>query len=218
MTQLQKCAGPDVVFKAKTVQTSAMFTRGATETEVKWAVEKMDKNGSYVPELVLRKGSQVMLLTNMDIEHGLVNGSRGVVERFCEGPGPDGKYPMVKFRNGEVIIISPATWASEDVDGLTREQIPLRLAYAITIHKAQGATLDCALIDIGDNTFEYGQAYVALSRVKSLDSLYIWDLKASAFTVHPKVTQFFQSISDQTALKSTAITEFNESTSEPLPE
>ena len=190
MTQLQKCAGPDVVFKAKTVQTSAMFTRGATDTEVKWAVEKMDKNGSYVPELVLRKGSQVMLLTNMDIEHGLVNGSRGVVERFCEGPGPDGKYPMVKFRNGEVIIISPATWASEDVDGLTREQIPLRLAYAITIHKAQGATLDCALIDIGDNTFEYGQAYVALSRVRSLDCLYIWDLKPSAFMVHPKVKAF----------------------------
>ena len=190
MTQLQKCAGPDYTFKAKTVQTSAMFTRGATDTEVKWAVEKMDKNGSYVPELVLRKGSQVMLLTNMDIEHGLVNGSRGVVERFCEGTTSDSKYPMVKFRNGEVIIISPATWASEDVDGLTREQIPLRLAYAITIHKAQGATLDCALIDIGDNTFEYGQAYVALSRVRSLDCLYIWDLKPSAFMVHPKVKAF----------------------------
>lgn len=190
MTQLQKCPGPDVVFKTKTVQTPAMFTRGATETEVKWAIEKMDKNGSYVPELVLRKGAQVMLLTNMDIEHGLVNGSRGVIERFCDArEGAEG-YPMVKFKNGEVIIISPASWASEDVDGLTREQIPLRLAYAITIHKAQGATLDCALIDIGDNTFEYGQAYVALSRVRSLDCLYIWDLKPSAFMVHPKVKAF----------------------------
>ena len=189
MTQLQKCPGPDVVFKTKTVQTPAMFTRGATETEVKWAIEKMDKNGSYVPELVLRKGAQVMLLTNMDIEHGLVNGSRGVIERFCDSREGAG-YPMVKFKNGEVIIISPASWASEDVDGLTREQIPLRLAYAITIHKAQGATLDCALIDIGDNTFEYGQAYVALSRVRSLDCLYIWDLKPSAFMVHPKVKAF----------------------------
>jgi ATP-dependent DNA helicase PIF1 len=175
----------------------------------------MDKNGSYVPELVLRVGCQVMLLTNTHAEHGLVNGSRGIIERFCEGADP---FPLVKFKNGECLIIQPATWASEEIEGFNREQIPLRLAYAVTIHKAQGATLDCALIDIGDNTFEYGQAYVALSRVKSLDSLYIWDLKASAFTVHPKVTQFFQSISDQTALKSAAITEFNESTSEPLPE
>ena len=76
------------------------------------------------------------------------------------------------------------------MDGLERQQIPLRLAYAITIHKAQGATLDCALIDIGDNTFEYGQAYVALSRVKSLDCLYVWDLEPKAFMVHPKVKAF----------------------------
>lgn len=189
MTQLQKCSGPDYTFKAKTTH-SSLVSR-PTDTELKWAVEKMDKNGSYVPELILRKGAQVMLLTNMDIEHGLVNGSRGIVERFCDGTSDGvGAYPMVKFRNGEVIIISPATWASEDVDGLAREQIPLRLAYAITIHKAQGATLDCALIDIGDNTFEYGQAYVALSRVRSLECLYIWDLKPSAFMVHPKVKAF----------------------------
>jgi ATP-dependent DNA helicase PIF1 len=188
MTQLQKCEGPDVVFKAKTVKTTQLSFAGTRDQEIQWAIEKMDKNGSYVPELTLRKGSQVMLLTNKDVEHGLVNGSRGIVERFCDGPEP---LPMVKFRNGEVLIIEPASWKSEDVDGLERQQIPLRLAYAITIHKAQGATLDCALIDIGDNTFEYGQAYVALSRVRSLDCLYIWDLKPSAFMVHPKVKAFF---------------------------
>jgi hypothetical protein len=132
-----------------------------------------------------------MLLTNMDIEHGLVNGSRGVVERFCEGTTSDSKYPMVKFRNGEVIIISPATWASEDVDGLTREQIPLRLAYPLTIHKAQGATLDCSLIDIGVSTFEYGQAYVALSRAKNLEGLYIHEVSAAAFRAHPLVKKFY---------------------------
>ena len=187
MTQLQKCKGADYVFKAKTVQSPVVFTNASNQQQIQWAVEKMDKNGSYVPELILRKGAQVMLLTNMDIEHGLVNGSRGIIEGFCDGLEP---YPMVKFRNGEVLIIQPATWGSEDVEGLDRQQIPLRLAYAITIHKAQGATLDCALIDIGDNTFEYGQAYVALSRVRSLDCLYIWDLKPSAFMVHPKVKKF----------------------------
>ena len=191
MTQLKKCKGDDIVFKAKTVYSPAAFGVKATDQEKQWALEKMDKNGSYVPELSLRVGAQVMLLTNMDVEHGLVNGSRGVIEKFCEGPEP---YPMVKFRNGEVIIISPASWASEDLEGFNREQIPLRLAYAITIHKAQGATLDCALIDIGDNTFEYGQAYVALSRVRSLDCLYIWDLKPSAFMVHPKVKAFLDTV------------------------
>ena len=101
---------------------------------------------------------------------------------------------MEKVRNGEVSMIAPHTWSSEAVVGLERQQIPLRLAYAITIHKAQGATLDCALVDIGDNTFEYGQAYVALSRVRSLDCLYIWDLKPSAFMVHPKVKAFLDTV------------------------
>jgi ATP-dependent DNA helicase PIF1 len=193
MAQLQKCSEPNVLFKAKTVHTAASLAvhTETREDDIKWAVEKMDKNGSYDPELILRKGAQVMLLTNMDIEHGLVNGSRGVVERFCDGPD---NYPMVKFKNGEVIIVSPASWASEDIEGLERQQIPLRLAYAITIHKTQGATLDCALIDIGNTTFEYGQAYVALSRVRSLDCLYIWDLQPSAFMIHPKVKAFMDGI------------------------
>jgi ATP-dependent DNA helicase PIF1 len=192
----------------------------ATEQEIQWATEKMDKNGSYVPDLTLRVGAQVMLLTNMDVEHGLVNGSRGVIEKFCEGPEP---YPMVKFRNGEVIIIQPASWASEDLEGFHREQIPLRLAYAITIHKAQGATLDCALIDIGDNTFEYGQAYVALSRVRSLECLYIWDLKPAAFMVHPKVKAFLNNqlpatMSAQRAATSTFLTDASATDSDdPLP-
>jgi ATP-dependent DNA helicase PIF1 len=218
MTQLKKCQGPDVIFKAKTVYSPAAFAVHASDQDKTWATEKMDKNGAYVPELTLRVGAQVMLLTNKDVEHGLVNGSRGVIERFCDGPEP---LPMVKFKNGEVIIIERASWASEDLEGFNREQIPLRLAYAVTIHKAQGATLDCALIDIGDNTFEYGQAYVALSRVKSLDCLYIWDLAPSAFMVHPKVKEFFAelnhlpaSTSAQTIVRSTALTDSNELTND----
>jgi ATP-dependent DNA helicase PIF1 len=68
------------------------------------------------------------------------------------------------------------------------------LAYALTIHKSQGATLDSALIDIGSNTFEYGQAYVALSRVKSLESLYVWDLEKDAFKAHPKVREYYSTV------------------------
>jgi ATP-dependent DNA helicase PIF1 len=154
--------------------------------DVKRAIEKLDKDAPYVVELILAVGAQVMLLTNLDPQQGLVNGSRGVVVGF-DGMG----IPLVQFRHGQPIPISASTWESEEIEGLSRKQIPLRLAYAITIHKAQGATLDSALIDIGSNTFEYGQAYVALSRVKSLESLYIWDVEPTAFRAHPKVKEFY---------------------------
>jgi ATP-dependent DNA helicase PIF1 len=205
MGQLKKCPGEDIVYKVKTVYTPAAFAVKPTEQEVQREIDRMDKVCPYMPELRLRVGAQVMLLTNKHAQHGLVNGSRGIVEKICDGPDP---LPMVKFRNGEVLIIEPSSWASDEIDGFNREQIPLSLAYAVTIHKAQGATLDCALIDIGSNTFEYGQAYVALSRVRSLDCLYIWDLNPSAFRVHPKVKAFFDQIplttSDQTSDMSTA--------------
>jgi ATP-dependent DNA helicase PIF1 len=219
VAQLQKCTGDDVVYKVKSVKLPSVF---ATEQEIQWAVERMDKNSPYVPELRLRKGAQVMLLTNKHTEYKLVNGSRGVIigfsddndkKRLTELEKADktpevekqvkdlkmqlegsSHLPIVKFKSGGTLVIDYHAWESDEIKGLQREQIPLRLAYAVTIHKAQGATLDCALVDIGDNTFEYGQAYVALSRVKSLDSLYIWDLNPSAFRVHPKVKAYLDSL------------------------
>jgi len=219
VAQLQKCTGDDVVYKVKSVKLPSVF---ATEQEIQWAVERMDKNSPYVPELHLRKGAQVMLLTNKHTEYKLVNGSRGVIigfsddndkKRLTELEKADktpevekqvkdlkiqlegsSHLPIVKFKSGGTLVIDYHAWESDEIKGLQREQIPLRLAYAVTIHKAQGATLDCALVDIGDNTFEYGQAYVALSRVKSLDSLYIWDLNPSAFRVHPKVKAYLDSL------------------------
>ena len=140
-------------------------------------------------ELILAIGAQVMLLTNLNPELGLVNGSRGVVTGY-EASGA----PLVQFLQGQPIPIPAASWESEDLEGVSRKQIPLRLAYAITIHKAQGATLDCALIDIGTSTFEYGQAYVALSRVKNLNALYVWDVEPTAFRAHPKVRAFYDSL------------------------
>jgi hypothetical protein len=137
-----------------------------------------------------------MLVVNMDQGKGLVNGSRGVVTDFTEDVKVDvmtGEivytgifYPIVRFKNGRLETIKYHSW-----NELFVQQIPLRLAYALTIHKAQGATLDCALIDIGMNTFEYGQAYVALSRVKSLDSLYVHEVTAGAFRAHPLVKKFY---------------------------
>jgi ATP-dependent DNA helicase PIF1 len=189
---LRSLQGERKVYKAETVFAPIQSTAGLTESTpgVKQAIEKMDRDGQYMTELILAVGAQVMLLVNVDPEEGLVNGSRGVVTGFEKSGAP-----LVQFLTGTPIPISASSWESEEIEGLGRKQIPLRLAYAITIHKAQGATLDSALIDIGTNTFEYGQAYVALSRVKNLQSLYVWDVEPTAFKAHPKVTEFYKGIS-----------------------
>ena len=155
-------------------------------SEIMATVQKMDKDAMYIPTLTLKEGAQVMLVTNLDIEAGLCNGSRGVIVGFQETTN----WPIVMFKT-ETRVIEPHVWESDHSPPITRQQIPLRLAYALTIHKAQGATLDCALIDIGPSTFEYGQAYVALSRVRNLEGLYIFDVCPRAFRAHPLVKSFY---------------------------
>jgi ATP-dependent DNA helicase PIF1 len=206
MSHLRKLTTERRTFKATTLFQPLESTRGLTEEDpfVKRAILKLDTDAPYNAELTLAIGAQVMLLVNKP-ELGLANGSRGVVTGF--GPSTTDLspasssvkvddallVPFVKFRNGLTIPIEHNTWEVQDFNGILRKQIPLRLAYAITIHKAQGATLDCALIDIGSKTFEYGQAYVALSRVKDLESLYIHDFEPTAVRAHPKVKSFYGS-------------------------
>jgi ATP-dependent DNA helicase PIF1 len=190
---LSALPGPKHIFKAKTVF-SATNEKKLTEAspEVKFAIAKLDRDAPYKVELELREGAQVMLLYNLDIEAGLVNGSRGVVKGFTATSPP---LPKVLFKgHSEPIEIGVQTWECEDLEGVKRSQIPLILAYAVTIHKCQGATLDSALIDIGPRTFEVGQAYVALSRVKNLESLYIYDLDPLAFKTHTRVKDFYQEL------------------------
>ena len=148
---------------------------------------RFDADAPYDTDLTLCIGAQVMLLINKDQEAGLVNGSRGVVTAFS-----DGGLPIVQFKGGPILVDRTEWWLPDsDYAGIGRSQIPLRVAYAITIHKSQGATLDTALIDIGNRTFEYGQAYVALSRVRSLDGLYIWKLDPTKVRCHPAVKAFY---------------------------
>jgi uracil-DNA glycosylase len=132
-----------------------------------------------------------MLLINKDLEAGLVNGSRGVITEFTS----DG-FPVVQFLHGEPVKIGLNDYVSNECMHVMRQQIPLRVAYAVTIHKSQGATLDCALVDIGNSTFEYGQAYVALSRVRDLESLYIHNLVPSKIKAHPAVVAFYEHLMD----------------------
>jgi len=129
------------------------------------------------PTIQLKVGAQVLLKANLDVDEGLANGSRGVVTAL----GVD--YADVLFMNKLVHRVPLYNWKIEDKDALAvRTQLPLILAYSITTHKAQGLTLDYAICNLGASVFCPGQAYVALSRVRSLEGLLISDLHPKAIT------------------------------------
>jgi ATP-dependent exoDNAse (exonuclease V) alpha subunit len=100
---------------------------------------------------------------------------------------------MVKFLNGRELLIDYNVWESEEQDKKIMRvvQIPLKLAYALTIHKSQGCSLDYAEIDLS-NTFAPGQAYVALSRVKNLDGLSIIEIDFDKIIAHEKAVEFYK--------------------------
>jgi len=183
---LRALKGPKHSYSVKTVGATP---KQLNDPAIQRALGALDRDAPYKVDLELALDAQVMLLHNLNPSIGLVNGARGVIVGFTDDT------PLVEFLHGVRMPIVPHLWALEGHKEIGRSQLPLRLAWACTIHKAQGATLDSALIDVGDNTFEAGQAYVALSRVKSLDSLYIHALKASAFWTHGQVTDFYRRLS-----------------------
>lgn len=116
--------------------------------------------------LHLKLGCKVMLLINIDVRMGLVNGSVGTVMKI------ESESITVKFNNNMIVDIPPHDFTYEDYEVvLTRRQFPLVLAYAISVHKSQGSTIDRMVVDLGKDIFANGQAYVALSRCKNLNSL-----------------------------------------------
>lgn len=188
-SNLRALKGKRCTYKARLVYDGKM-PDGFIESDENFqrALSMFDSNASYSTELELVLNAQVMLISNIEPEMGLVNGSRGVIIGFSL------ELPIVEFLNGVIKTIGSHTWPIEDYEFVSRTQIPLRLAYAVTIHKMQGSTLDSALIDIGSGVFEYGQAYVALSRVRSLDALYVYDFDPIAFKAHPKVKEFYKNM------------------------
>lgn len=158
------------------------------------------------PKISLSVGAQVMLLANIDVELGLVNGSRGVVTRFLESKTLNSKgeekvqyTPIVRFGNTEKteMIVNRRGYEIKDGKHLiaTIFQIPLKLAYAVTVHKSQGMTLDSAIINLR-GVFEYGQAYVALSRVKDVNNLFLKNVTKASFKAHPKAFKFYQQLEE----------------------
>lgn len=143
-------------------------------------------------ELTLKFGSQVMCVINIQTDYGMeiCNGSQGIVTGFCEVTS----CPQVKFNNGIIRTMERHVWVSDKIPGIGVSQVPLILAWALTIHKSQGATMDAAEIDVGSGIFECGQTYVALSRVKSLDGLYLTSFDATRIRINKKVKEFYESL------------------------
>ena len=144
-------------------------------------------------KLKLKIGAEVMCIKN-NFEEGYVNGSRGKIVGFNKETG----YPIVDLYNGRRVTLKPELWAIEE-DGKIKasvSQIPLRLAWAITIHKSQGMSLDNAEIDLR-STFGYGMGYVALSRVRTLAGISLAGLNLDALRVDPKILEFDQDLKNQ---------------------
>ncbi len=159
-------------------------------------IQFLKKNCLASPQLVLKEGAQVMMLKNTFAEEGIVNGSIGIVEEFTEFD-----IPVVRFNNGVLKEIRTEEWAVEEfnedegkvIKAATVLQFPLRLAWAITVHKSQGMTLDAIECDLED-CFVGGQIYVALSRLKSIDGLY---LKTFPRRIHPpdqRIVEFYRGL------------------------
>jgi hypothetical protein len=155
-----------------------MVSRGAAAL-----VEALKKNCLSPEVLQLKTGAAVMFTRN-NYERGYVNGTLGTVSGFTELG-----VPIVRTKNG-VVTAELERWEVMDGNKVLAAvtQIPLRLAWAITVHKSQGMSLDAAVIDLSQ-AFEFGQGYVAISRVRSLAGLYLQGINNRALMMHPKIVE-----------------------------
>lgn len=143
--------------------------------------------------LELKKGARVMLTKNIDVSIGLVNGSIGVIDSFTENQ--DEKFPIVIFDNihGKHVIYPVSIELELNNCTCIASQIPLMLSYALTTHKLQGLSLDSAILDLS-TAFCNGQVYVALSRVKSFDGVYLKSFDPSKIKVNKKMKEFLDNL------------------------
>ena len=150
-------------------------------------IQQLDKNCLAPYRLAMCQGARVMLLKNIDTYGGLANGSMGVVQNVMDNE------VWVDFDNGTSTSLKNATWELRDGEELlaSRDQIPLRLAWAVTIHKSQGMSLDKVYCHL-DKCFSQGQAYVALSRARSREGLYIKGSTNIKISANPRAVQFYK--------------------------
>ena len=162
---------------------------GYTKEQIQTELMYLQGNLRCDETIKLKIGAQVMCIVNIQLSNGdiLCNGAQGIIMNINE----EG-LPIVKYKNGYQMTMSYNVWASEIIPGIGVSQLPLILAWALTIHKAQGSTLDIAEVDAGSGIFECGQTYVALSRVKSLEGLYLNSFDAKRVRINKKVQEFYE--------------------------
>lgn len=182
--ELQKIAQPQFSYEAKYY---------GNENKI----EFLKKNCIAATNLNLKVGAQVMMTKNTYQKDGIINGSLGIIRNFS----PRKKYPIVEFSNGKILTIAVEEWLIEKYDETTKMlkieagviQIPLILAWAMTIHKSQGLTLDKISCDLSD-VFSPGQAYVALSRARSLEGIFIENINFDKISHSSEAAQFYKKL------------------------
>jgi hypothetical protein len=169
---LQKLGGDELIYEQHTTGSSNY-------------VENLQRSVLAPAVLTLKQGALVMAVKN-DANRRYVNGSIGTVVAFEQGS----EYPVVEFLNGKTVTMQPDSWELRDGDKkrASISQIPLRLAWAITVHKSQGMTLDAARVDLR-KAFVEGMGYVALSRVKDIKNLYLTGINRMALSISPEAVQ-----------------------------
>ncbi len=164
-----------------------------------WMIKKSSDDFKHKNEPIeIKIGDQVICTYN--ISEKIVNGSRGVVVDIQE-------YPMVKFISGSIIEMKPIDIHDDKIPSLIYKKIPLDYAWALTIHKSQGMTLDLCIMDLGYKVFTAGQMYVALSRVKSLDGLYLLNFNHNKIKTLKKVKNFYAKYENKVFTKEERISE-----------
>lgn len=176
--------------RLKSLETdSKIFTGKYTGTEIDINLHKSPF--IELETIELKKDAKVMLIYNVNLKEGLVNGLLGKISRFSQNG-----YPIVDFENGDLVEVKEISWEVEDSKGkviFSFTQLPLQLAWATTIHKSQGCTFSALHVDLS-RCFAPGQAYVALSRVRSLDGLFLEPFSSNKIVTDREMVAYYDSL------------------------
>ena len=195
-TNLTAIESESVIFHRKVIEDLEVtkdeehYLKLLSSAEYSQELNFLEKSTVINETIELKVGAHVMSIINVEENEKLKisNGTQGVIKSFING------LPFVKFDNGVSQLINMYTWKCHALPCCGICQIPIILSWALTIHKAQGCTLKYCRMNIGNDIFEAGQTYVALSRVKSLDGIYLDSFNPYKIKVNNTVKDFYAHI------------------------